>query len=291
MIKTFLKLKREIISGLSKISLKKVKSNYFGMPLISPIVYGLKNGGYIVPDEIWMGDCLKAFVTTKQGTVLDIGVNVGLYLVKLRLISKDISYIGFEPNPSCLLYTHELIRLNNFKNTKLIPVALAENDDIAQFYASRIGDKGGSLIKNHLNESGLKFSFDALVMKGDQLIEKFKLDSIAAIKIDVEEAEIYVLRGILDTLKKYRPYVYCEILDVHDEVERVQRKDDICKLFSDINYLVYGVTKNSRELKKINDFSEIGVNYSAEYIFCPIEDAENFVNSVKDNRSNVKVSC
>ncbi|MFV2060823.1 MAG: FkbM family methyltransferase [Gammaproteobacteria bacterium] len=281
MSRTLLKLKREIISVVSKIFLKQVKSNYLGMPLIAPIVYGLKNGGYTVPDEIWMGDCLKAFIATKQGTILDIGVNVGLYLVKLRLISKDIPYIGFEPNPSCLLYTHELIRLNQFKNSKLIPVALAENDDIAQFYASRIGDKGGSLIKDHLNESGHKFSFDALVMNGDQLIEKFKLDNIAAIKIDVEEAEIYVLRGLLASLKKYRPYVYCEILTVADDPERIKRKDAICQLFSEIDYVVFGVTKNKDALKQITDFNEVGVNYAAEYIFCPAEDADVFVAAAK----------
>jgi FkbM family methyltransferase len=281
MSRTLLKLKREFVSAVSKIFLKKVKTNYLGMPLIAPIVYGLKNGGYIVPDEIWMGNCLKAFVSTKQGTVLDIGVNVGLYLVKLRLISKDIPYIGFEPNPSCLLYTHELIRLNNFKHSQLIPVALAEHDAIAQFYASRIGDKGGSLIQDHLNESGNKFSFDALVMKGDQLIEKFKLNNIAAIKIDVEEAEIYVLRGIIETLKKYRPYVYCEILTVGDELERIQRKDDICQLFSEIDYVVFGASKDKTTLKRITDFDEVGVDYAAEYIFCPAEDAEVFTEAAK----------
>ena len=139
MNRTLRKLKRELIAGLSKIYLKQVSSDYFGMKLKVPIVYGIKNGGYIVPAETWMGDCLKAFVTTKPGTVIDIGVNVGLYLVKLRLISKNIPYIGFEPNPSCQLYTQELIRLNQFKNAKVIPIALAEHDDITQFYASKIG--------------------------------------------------------------------------------------------------------------------------------------------------------
>jgi len=282
MSRTLLKLKREVVSVLSKIFLKQVKTNYLGMPLIAPIVYGLKNGGYIVPDEIWMGNCLKAFLSTKQGTVLDIGVNVGLYLVKLRLLSKDVPYIGFEPNPSCLLYTHELIRLNNFKNSKLIPVALAENDDIAQFYASRIGDKGGSLIKDHLNESGHKFSFDALVMNGDQLIEKFKLDKIAAIKIDVEEAEIYVLRGMIETLKKYRPYVYCEILAVAKDPERIERKDAICKLFSEIDYVIFGAGIDKKTLTQVTDFNNVGVDFAAEYIFCPAEDANKFINAAKE---------
>ena len=289
MNRTLRKLKRELIAGLSKIHLKQVKSDYFGMPLIVPIVYGIKNGGYIVPAEAWMGDCLKAFVTTKSGTVLDVGVNVGLYLVKLRHISKKIPYIGFEPSPSCLLYTQELIRLNKFKHAKVIPVALAEHDEVTRFYASKVGDETGSLIKEHKQGMSLAYSFDALVMRGDDLIEKLEIDEISAIKIDVEEAEIFVMRGIVETLKKYRPYVYSEILDVEDNAERTQRKNEVCELFADLNYKIFGVTKDSNELKLIHDTNAVGVDYIQEYIFCPEENTDKFITAVKNNTAGVNV--
>lgn len=290
MNRTLRKLKRELIAGLSKIYLKQVKSDYFGMPLNVPIVYGVKNGGYIVPAETWMGDCLKAFVTTKPGTVIDIGVNVGLYLVKLRHISKDIPYIGFEPNPSCQLYTQELIRLNSFKNAKVIPIALAENDDITQFYASKIGDETGSLIAEHHEGRSMAYSFDVLVMRGDDLIHKLSLDEISVIKIDVEEAEIFVMRGLVDTLKKYRPYVYSEILDVNGIADRIQRKNEMCELFTNMDYRILGVDKTSMSLTLIENIDEIGVKYQQEYIFCPSEKVQAFTDAVRDNISNIIVN-
>ena len=290
MNRTLRKLKRELIAGLSKIQLKQVKSDYFGMPLTVPIVYGIKNGGYILPAETWMGDCLKAFVNTKPGTVIDIGVNVGLYLVKLRHISKDIPYIGFEPNPSCQLYTQELIRLNNFKNAKVIPIALAENDDITQFYASKIGDETGSLIAEHHEGRSMAYSFDVLVMRGDELINKLNIEHISTIKIDVEEAEIFVMRGLVETLKKHRPYVYGEILDVNDNPGRIQRKNDMCKLFSELDYQIFGIDKKTLSLTAVDDFQKVGVNYQPEYIFCPIENKQTFIGAVKNNISNIIVN-
>ena len=73
-------------------------------------------------------------------------MNVGLYLVKLRVYSADRPYIGFEPNPSCLLYTQELIRLNGFQNSAVFPLALFDSEGVARFFASQPGDKTGSLM-------------------------------------------------------------------------------------------------------------------------------------------------
>ncbi len=284
------KLKRELIAGLSKVHLKQVSSDYFGMPLKVPVVYGMKNGGYIVPAERWMGDCLEAFVTTKPGAVLDIGVNVGLYLVKLRAVSPDIPYVGFDPSPSCLLYTQELIRLNHFQHARLIPVALAEQDEITRFYTSKHADETGSLIKEHKAGMSTEYSFDVMVMRGDSMIERLGLDAIAAIKIDVEEAEVFVVRGLLQTLQRYRPYVYCEILDVKDDADRKARKDEICEHFQKLDYLIFGVSLDNSELQQVQDINDVGVHYSPEYIFCPAEQRDAFIQAVKQNHANIIVN-
>lgn len=289
MKQTLRKLKRELVAGLSKIYLKQVRSDYFGMPLKVPVVYGMKNGGYIVPAETWMGDCLKAFVTTKPGVVIDIGVNVGLYLVKLRLISKKVPYFGFEPNPACLLYTQELIRLNQFRHARLIPVALSEKEEFTRFYASKIGDDTGSLIREHHDGKSMAYSFDVLAMNGDDMVRKLDVEDISVIKIDVEEAELYVMRGLIETLRKYRPYVYSEILDVGDSADRIQRKNEMITFFAGLDYKILGVDKQNLTLSVIESVDDVGVKYQQEYIFSPAEKVGDFVNAVRDNTSNIIV--
>lgn len=271
MNKTLRKAKREWVSLLSKIRLKRVTSDYLGEKLRIPVIHGFFNGGYIVPAEFWMGDCLRAFVNTKPGVVIDIGVNVGLYLVKLRLISKDREYIGFEPNPFCVFFTQELIRLNAYQHARVFPVALSESDGVSRFYASVAGDKAGSLIGSSKDMQSQNHTIDVITMTGDRFIDTLNLDEIAAIKIDVEEAEIYVLKGLKQTIARYRPYVYCEILYFRDDPERRQRATEIYNLVRSMNYVVLGVQTETRALQAINDVSEINANYEQEFIFCPEE--------------------
>lgn len=290
MKKILLKLKRELIALLAKIRLRKFSSDYFGLKLQVPVVYGVVNGGYVIPAETWMSDCIRSFIATKKGCVIDIGVNVGLYLVKLRAISNDTVYYGFEPNPSCNLYTQELIRLNKFKSARVFPLALSDGEGVASFYVSGIGDKTGSLIKEHKKGENLDYSFDVYTTQGDNIIRRLDIDAISVIKIDVEEAEIYVLRGLEDTIKKYRPYIYCEILYSGKDSEKMSKTREICDLVAGHDYSILGITKDHGDLRIVEDPNDVGVNYLQEYIFCPNEMVSTFRESIKNNSSGIAVN-
>jgi len=102
------KAKRAIFIGLSKLCVIKAKTDYMGKKLKFPVIYGMGRG-YFYPQQIWMFECLQAFVQSKKGGVVDVGANVGLYLVQLRVISDDVWYYGFEPLRACNFYLQELI--------------------------------------------------------------------------------------------------------------------------------------------------------------------------------------
>jgi len=122
----------------------------------------------------------------------------GISKVFIKAISSNINYYGVDPNPACTFYTQELIRLNSFKNAKLFTFALGESKEILSFYASRLGDGTGSLIKEHQSHNNMEYSFDTIVLTGDSLVNVLQLkEDISVIKIDVEEAELYVLRGLV----------------------------------------------------------------------------------------------
>ena len=283
----WLKIKRESIALLSKIRLKQFRTDYLKLKLRVPIVYGLINGGYIVPAETWMGDCLASFIKTKKGCVIDIGVNVGLYLVKLRVISKQTPYYGFEPNPACSLYTQELIRLNKFTPASVFQIALSDSENTARFYASAIGDKQGSLIKSFKAGENLDYSFDVLTTTGDKIIANLKPDAVSVIKIDVEEAELYVTRGLEQSIKKYRPYLYCEIHDSDGDDTKLQNTKELCDLVARNSYNILGITKDRGKMELVTDTRKVGVDYLQEYIFCPKEMVADFIDSIKNNSSGI----
>ena len=283
-----LKFKRETIALLSKIRLRKFSTNYLGKKFDIPVVYGIVNGGYVVPAEFWMGDCLRAFVTTKGGCVIDVGVNVGLYLVKLKCISEDIEYIGFEPNPSCNLYTQELIRLNRFENTRVFPLALSDTAGVSRFYASEIGDKTGSLIEAHKVNEAMEYAMDVYTTSGDDVIDLLGLKEISVIKVDVEEAEVYVLKGLDGTIRKYRPYLYCEILFANDDADRIDRIRSIYRQITNCEYVILGIKNDTKELYVVDSVDELGVMFGQEYVFCPVEIMGEFLDAISVNSSNIK---
>lgn len=283
------KIKREFVAGLSKLYIGHVTSEYFGLKLKVPLIHSIRNGGYILPAEPWMSDCIRSFIETKPGCIIDVGVNVGLYLVKLRALSKTVSYYGVDPNPACTFYTQELIRLNNFINAKLFTFAIGEEPGIKKIYASKLADGGGSLIKEHQMHNAKDYSFDTMVLNGDLFIDMLQLEeNISVIKVDVEEAEIYVLRGLNNTIKKYRPFIYCEILHAKTH-EQECRVTEISKIMEDHGYAIIGITRTNRELEIIKEPSKVGEEYIQEYILSPNENTESLMTSLSNNNSGVIV--
>lgn len=273
------KIKREFIAGLSKIYISHVKSNYLGLKIKVPLIHGMRNGGYIVPAEFWMSDCLEAFIGTKKGCVIDIGVNVGLYLVKLKAISDTIPYYGIDSNPACIFYTQELIRLNHFTQAKLFTTALGESNEIADFYTNSNADTMGSLIKDHhsYNEN---YSFSTMITTADNLINMLKIKQISVIKIDVEGAEIYVLKGMENTIKQYNPYIYIEILETNTQ-DKIDTAMEICNFIQNMSYSILGINLHSGQTEAIQDITQVGVDYEANYVFAPNKNLGAFVNFMK----------
>ena len=49
-----------------------------------------------------MIDILKIVLPIENKKFIDVGVNIGQTLLKLKSVSSEIDYIGFEPNPICV---------------------------------------------------------------------------------------------------------------------------------------------------------------------------------------------
>ena len=223
------KVQREVCRSLSKIGLKSTRTNYFGLPLTVPLIYGTGRQ-LIVPDEFWMSRCLKQFLALKKGAVLDIGVNVGLYLVKLRALDATRPYVGFEPNPFCNYYVQELIRLNGFANARVLPVALSAENKVGKLLAGSRDDSGASILEDIKAGKDISFSVDTLFWRGDDLVSRLNLgDGVGVMKIDVEGAESYVISGLAATIRANRPIMYCEIAapGVDSSPERQQAADNL----------------------------------------------------------------
>ncbi len=272
------KIRREVITGLSKLCLKQASVDYMGLSLRFPMIYGMGRG-YIIPREFWMLKCLRVFLKRKPGAVIDVGANVGIYLVYLRTVEKNRPYWGVEPNPACLFYLHELTRLNQFPNTYIIPFAFSDRKEVRTLFATKRGDSTASM--HEFVKRDRAFSVEMLTFQGDEIIELLDLNEVAVIKIDVEGAELEVLRGLCKTIEKRRPYVYCEIWplpksDVPTYSKKNRRLRDTYQLLTNLEYSVLGVLPDDR-WEQVKSVEDIGEPYSCEYILSPIEESQNLL--------------
>jgi FkbM family methyltransferase len=279
MVTVFQKFRREIFKAVSRISVKSARVNYFGLKLKVPLVYGI-GSGYLVPADKWMSKCLSVFLKNKKGAIIDIGANIGLYLVKLKSLDPDRDYYGFEPNPLCTYYTQELITLNNFQNVRMFPFALSNTRELRRFYAKRKADKMGSLHEYARKDEIKSNSFDLFTFPGDEFFDLLEIENICGMKIDVEGFELEVLLGIKNTLVRYRPFVFCEIWHLPEKSdptfdEKYRRSDAICNLLSEIDYDIIGFEgDHSRqvEIKTVSDFTN---NQKSDYILVHRSESDN----------------
>jgi FkbM family methyltransferase len=174
--------------------------------------------------------------------VIDIGAHVGRHAIPLaKKVGVEGVLYAFEPIPQIRMQLNENIISSGLNNVVVYPFALSSAQGVSDF----------NYIPNLPGESGIKKRHIYNSNPGEILIIQvgiFRLDNlvplknkISFIKIDVEGAELDVLRGAKDLLKSSRPIVAFEcgaasFLGYHDSPE------EIFNIFSSLDYQIYSIT-------------------------------------------------
>lgn len=252
---------------LGEISLNDVT---FKIPVIKKL--GIEN---IYMSEPWMISLLKK-MNLKDGQFIDVGVNIGQTLLKLKSVNQEIEYIGFEPNPTCVFYSNELIEANQFKNTVIIPTGIADKNGVLKlnFYSENISDSSASIIENFRPDQEVKSSQYIPVNTVENISDSISLKNVKAIKIDVEGAEMEVIESLKTLMKKNQPLVLIEILPVYNSENRfrIERQEKIESILNELDYLIYRVIKENNNFKSIQQIESIGIHKdlnACDYVFIP----------------------
>lgn len=131
--------------------------------------------------------------------VYDIGANVGFYtLLSSLLVGPNGNVIAFEPVPRNLIYLRKPVEMNSCFNVMILPYAVSDNAGKAFFDCANNPSMG------HLCTKGDITVRTVLI---DKLIESEKLFPPDVMKIDVEGAELSVLRGSHHVIKGKMPHI------------------------------------------------------------------------------------
>ena len=243
-------------------------------------------------NEPWMINLLKILLPLKDGVFIDIGANVGQTLINLKCVEPSIQYFGFEPNPLCTYCMIELIKKNNFKNCEIIPIGISNKNEIAtlNFYNREV-DGAATIVENFRSQK-IKYKFFVPVQSFEYVYKKLNLKNISIIKIDVEGAELEIIKSLKSVLRDERPFILCEILPVYskDNTFRKKRQDEIEKIIRTLDYKICRVEKEKNEkltglicLNKLGIHSDLSL---CDYLFVPNEIYEDVLKQL-NLRTNV----
>jgi hypothetical protein len=117
---------------------------------------------------------------------------------------------------------------------------------------------------------------------GDEVIQELGVTAISVLKIDVEGAELDVLRGLANTINRFSPFILCEILPVYDEATEIgrmrrSRTDGVVSFLQGQGYRFARVSHDGKTAP-LTDIETHGDLEKCDYIFIP----ESLVETVND---------
>lgn len=189
----------------------------------------------------------------KDDVFIDAGANIGAYsLIASKIVGDQGKVISFEPVNSTFDHIQENISLNNLKNIDLHKTALGEKKEKITIYSGDNSNTGNSsIIKNEASHSA---SEEIQCINFDE--EFSDLKRINFLKMDIEGAEFYALKGMIKSLEKFKPTILIEISD--EIIEKADySKDDLIELLTNIGYQLFGLNEKGETIS----ISEQDPNY------------------------------
>ena len=152
---------------------------------------------------------LRELAKKTNGTIfLDVRANVGQHSLFMSQYCSQVH--AFEPYPVVRNKLDMKIRLNGIENIHVHPVGLGERDEALEYFAPQGTNSGTGSFLNQDHGNNKASAGKLEIAHGDRFVEGLALENLHLIKIDVEGFERFVLSGLRNTLRKYRPAIYLE---------------------------------------------------------------------------------
>lgn len=178
----------------------------------------------------------------------DIGAHAGFYTMMFsKLANKNGAVYAFEPNPYNLYNLNKHLDINSLYNVSVFQTAVSDFKD----YISFVNDENSYMGKINQSGSGFYVNTDYI----DNLVTKNIIKPPDFIKIDVEGAELSVLKGSMNTLQKYYPILFIAIDDKENKVE-------IYHLLTKLEYNISTIDNNDFEIIAISNKNYLEENHT-----------------------------
>ncbi len=190
-------------------------------------------------------------------TVLDIGANIGYYLLlEHALIGSSGRIIAVEPSPSNCEMLKKNLELNHVSSAEILQAAVSNKSGVQEFWLAAQSNLN-SFDREHLEEAGgVVTSIEVQVTTVRDLVSTY--GAVDYVRMDIEGHEVEVLGDIVELGRSgFRPLPDV-IFETHNRVYSEER--DIMTRLSDLMSLGYTVDYvSSSSARGTNKLQEMGL--------------------------------
>lgn len=228
------------------ISLPWLENTTVRMPLRSDLSLSLFTLGSFEPNLI----ATLSPLVHPGDTFVDVGANEGLYtLLAGRRVGPDGLVIAIEPSPREIKRLRANVAANGLDSrVVVVEQPLADTSRLENFAVAEIDHGGQNAFADLMSEAvGVAQLRPAWVTTLDILAARLPRP-IDILKIDVEGAELAVLRGADETIGRCRPICAVEVGRSHDRSDGT-----IEAAFADADYAVFGIDDEQGCARRVSD--------------------------------------
>jgi FkbM family methyltransferase len=197
----------------------------------------------------WERESLKiwAHLSGISQTIIDIGANTGIYSLIAQNNNLSAKVVAIEPVEINFDVLQKNIHQNNF-SIHAEQIALSDKDGSARMfmlkdqlnYMTSINDNRYDLHPEIKGKSEVE-EIEITIRPFSFVFDKYQLQGIDLVKIDVEGHEITVLRAMLPYIKKWKPVLLVEIIG--DENAEI-----LNGMFTDLDYRFVSINETRKSV-------------------------------------------
>ena len=208
----------------------------------------VRGGGY---EQELQAETAKLLAGVTSGIVLDIGANLGSYTVPVAKAHPHLQFHSFEPQRIIYYQLCANVFLNRLDNVYAYQYALSDaewQEDLETPDYATEHNIGAFSVDPAVREKDYEVQTHGAVEPiSATLLDKFMLNDIRLIKIDVEGHELEVLRGAHHTLieNKYPPIIFESWTWKFQD-----KREALFNYLKDLGYEITEVGQNNIAVKK-----------------------------------------
>lgn len=182
-------------------------------------------------DEVFIA--LRRALAEPKPVILDVGGNIGQYVLRLKATRQDAELHTFEPFPKLAEILQHMVTLNGWRDVRVNQCVVGVSNDKTRLYFDGAATDTASTVAGFQRTNQHSIEVDCRTLDG--YVDEAGLKRVDVLKIDVEGGELEVIQGAARVLEKFRPLTLLELLWTQNP-EHLARQQRVIGLLHSAGY-------------------------------------------------------